>query len=99
MLQHRVESLAKVIFHRVREIIDADQEENWAQNTALGSSSLDRERREDSIESQTLASRVEEVMCGVALGCHRQKLWRARQDARLYLKLEIFPERWPRSHV
>ena len=36
---------------------------------------------------------------GVGLGFHRQTVWRARQDARLYQKLNICPERWPWSHV
>ena len=35
----------KSIFQRVREIIDENQKENRAQNTALRNSSLDRKRR------------------------------------------------------
>ena len=35
----------KRIFQSIREIIDKDQESGWAQNTPLGHSSLDSERR------------------------------------------------------
>ena len=34
-----------------------------------------------------------------SLGFHRKTVLRARQDARLYGKLKICPERWPLSHV
>ena len=47
---------------REREIIDEDQESDWAQNTVLRHSSFDKERRlKDSVESHMLAKRVDEV--------------------------------------
>ena len=50
------------MFQRVREIVDENQENDWAQNNALGYSSLDRERRwKNSVESHMLPTRVEEV--------------------------------------
>jgi len=51
----------------------------------------------------TLSMRVEEVsnprvdLAGI--GFHRQTVLRARQDVRLYQKVEIYPEGWPWSLV
>jgi len=52
----------KGIFQRVRETIDEVLGYDWAQNTALGHSSLNGEKRwKDSVESHMLVRRVEEV--------------------------------------
>ena len=93
----------KRIFQRGRGIIDEDSEKVGALNTALRYLSLDRERRiKGSFESQMLSMIVEEVSnprVGVGLGCHRQRVWRASQDARLHQKREMCPERRLSSHI
>jgi len=57
----------------------------------MGNSSLDRERRrKDSVEIHTLSTRIEEVSNPrVELLSHRRRVWRARQDDRLYRKLKM----------
>ena len=50
------------IFQGNRKIIDEDEEQDWAQYTAMGHSSLDGEKRcEDPIQSYMLNMGVEEV--------------------------------------
>ena len=48
------------IFQGIREVIDEDEEQNWAQDTALGYSSLDRQREwEDPVKIYMLNVGVE----------------------------------------